>query len=311
MFKNKFLKPKFWDLSELNFFTIILLPFSIITLCVIFFKKFVNKKKFKLNTICVGNIYLGGTGKTPLVLKIDEILKKKYKTFIIKKDYDDQIDEQDLLRSKTKLIISKNRIAALKKIYNSKKNVAIFDDGLQEKSIYFDISIVCFNSQIGIGNGKLLPAGPLREQLSELKNYKAVFINGEKNTSLIKKIKIYNKKIKVFSGKYYLKNKNDFNPKLKYLAICGIGNPQNFFDLLGKNRINVKKNIIFPDHYSYKTSDINKISKIAYENNLKIVTTEKDYMKIKKFKNIKTKVAIIDLQIDHISNFRKYLFSNL
>ena len=182
---------------------------------------------------------------------------------------------------------------------------------MQEKSIYFDISIVCFNSQIGIGNGKLLPAGPLREQLSELKNYKAVFINGEKNTSLIKKIKIYNKKIKVFSGKYYLKNRNDFNPKLKYLAICGIGNPQNFFDLLGKNRINVKKNIIFPDHYSYKTSDINKISKIAYENNLKIVTTEKDYMKIKKFKNIKTKVAIIDLQIDHISNFRKYLFSNL
>ena len=76
---------------------------------------------------------------------------------------------------KTNLIVSKNRIDGLKIIDNSKK-VVIFDDGLQDKSIKYDLSIVCFNTSNGVGNGKLLPAGPLREQLNELNNYDAVFL---------------------------------------------------------------------------------------------------------------------------------------
>ena len=92
-----------------------------------------------------------------------------------------------------------------------KNSVAIFDDGLQDKSIKFNLSIVCFNSLIGVGNGRLLPAGPLRESLSELKNYDAVFINGKKNSKLLKKIKFYNKNIKIFSGQYVLKNKKNFS----------------------------------------------------------------------------------------------------
>ena len=309
MFKNKFLKPKFWDDSNFNLFSILFFPFTIITISVIFLKKFVIKHKFKVKSICVGNIYLGGTGKTQLVIKINELMRNKYKTFVIKKFYKDQIDEQNLLKNKTNLIMSKNRIEAIKKIRVSKKNVAIFDDGLQDKSIFYNLSIVCFNSQIGVGNGNLLPAGPLREKLSELKNYKAVFLNGKKNKNLIKKIKINNNKIKIFTGYYFLKNKKDFNFKQKYLAFCGIGNPNNFFDLLNHNRIKVKKNLIFPDHYDYTISDINRIKNIANENNLKIITTEKDFMKIKIFKNFDVKIAVIDLKIDQLKEFRSFLLN--
>ena len=131
----------------------------------------------------------------------------------------------------------------------------------------------------------------------------------KKNKNLIKKIKINNNKIKIFTGYYFLKNKKDFNFKQKYLAFCGIGNPNNFFDLLNHNRIKVKKNLIFPDHYDYTISDINRIKNIANENNLKIITTEKDFTKIKIFKNFDVKIAAIDLKIDRLKEFRSFLLN--
>tara|TARA_B100002051_G_scaffold271550_1_gene306483 strand:- start:3513 stop:4433 length:921 start_codon:yes stop_codon:yes gene_type:complete len=303
------LKPNFWKKNSLIVF--LLLPFTLITRLIIFFKSINISYKPNISTICVGNIYLGGTGKTQLVLKLDEILKRKYKTFVIKKYYRNQIDEQKLLAKNTNLILPSKRIDGIKKIENSIKNLAIFDDGLQDKSIKYSTSIVCFSSISGVGNGKILPAGPLREDLSKLKNYNMVFINGKKNTGLIRKIKKYNRKIKIFSGKYYLKNKKEFNSKSKYLAFCGIGTPENFFYLLQENGIKLAKKIIFPDHFNYKNSDIIKIKELASKNNLRIVTTEKDYMKVKKYKNFKTKFTNVDLNINNISNFKNFLIKNL
>ncbi len=305
----KIIKPNFWKTN--NLIVYLLWPLTIITNLILFLKKNKTVYKPKINSICIGNIYLGGTGKTSLVIKINEILKKKYKTFVIKKYYKDQIDEQKLLKKNTRLILPKNRIEGLLNIKKSKKNIAIFDDGLQDKTIDYTISIVCFNSFSSIGNGKILPAGPLRENLSELKNYSAVFINGKKNIFLEKKIRNYEKKIKIFRGKYILKNKKDFNIKSKYLAFCGIGTPESFFNLLKNNSIKVENKLVFPDHYNYNLEDVKKIKELALENNLKIVTTEKDYMKLKKYKNFKVDFTEIDLKIYKFSFFKKFLISNL
>ncbi len=303
------LKPNFWKKNNLIVFFI--WPLTLITRLIILIKNTQKPLKFNISTICVGNIYLGGTGKTQLVIKLSELLKKKYKIFEIKKNYKSQIDEQKLLNKNTNLILAKNRIDGVKKIKKSKKNVVIFDDGLQDKSIKYGMSIVCFSSISGVGNEKLLPAGPLREDLSELKNYDAVFINGKKNKNLINKIKLYNRKIKIFTGKYFLKNKKEFNPKTKYLAFCGIGTPENFFNLLKENKINVKKKIVFPDHFDYKLTDINRIKYLALKNNYKIVTTEKDFMKVNQFKNIKVKFTNVDLHINNLSMFKNFLKINL
>ena len=121
MFKIQLLKPNFWDKSKLNFYSILLIPLTFITIVINFFKKFSKKKVFRVKTICIGNIYLGGTGKTQLVLKLNEILKSKYKLFVIKKNYLDQIDEQDLLRDRTRLILSKNRAHGIQKVNKIKK----------------------------------------------------------------------------------------------------------------------------------------------------------------------------------------------
>ena len=308
-FKVKIIKPKFWDKN--NIIVFFLFPLTLITRLIILIKKSRNKYKSKIKTICVGNIYIGGTGKTQLVVTLAGLLKNKYKVFTIKKKYQNQIDEQKLLADKTNLILPDSRVNGLKQIKSSKNNIAIFDDGLQDKTIEYDLSIVCFSSISGIGNGKLLPAGPLRENLSEISKYDAVLINGEKNKILEKKIRCYNQKIKIFYSKYILKNKRNFTYKGGYLAFCGIGTPENFFNLLKENKIKVSEKIIFPDHFDYNDKDINKIKKIALSKNLKIVTTEKDFMKIKNFKNHNIKFTNVDLNIKNKLNFKKFIFNYL
>ncbi len=304
----KIFKPKFWESN--NIIAYLIWPLTLVTKIIILLKNTNNAYKAKVKSICVGNIYLGGTGKTQLVIKISEILKKKHKVFIIKKNYKNQIDEQKLIKKKTNLILAKTRFDGINKIKKNKKNLAVFDDGLQDKSLHYDIKIACFSSVSGIGNGKLLPAGPLREELSELKKYDAVFINGKKNNQLLKKIKSFNNKIKVFNGRYILKNRKSFKKNEKFLAFCGIGTPENFFNLLKESKIKVKKKIIFPDHHNYNEEDIKKLNETANKNNLKLVTTEKDNIKLYNFKKFDVKVTNVDLQIENISSFKKFLTTN-
>ena len=170
----KLKKPQFWDYKNPNFLAHLLWPLSILfqTLNSLI-KIFVTKKKFdNIKTICVGNIYIGGTGKTSLSLKIQEILEKKnIKTCFIKKNYSNQIDEQKILEKNGMLFMSNKRIIALKTALDQNYRVAIFDDGLQDMTIDYDLSFVCFNNLNWIGNGMTIPSGPLRENLENLKKY--------------------------------------------------------------------------------------------------------------------------------------------
>jgi tetraacyldisaccharide 4'-kinase len=174
----KFIKPKFWETK--NFISLILYPLSIITYLINIKKKFSTKIKFEIKTICIGNIYIGGTGKTSLAIEINELLRKKFKTVFIKKNYKNQVDEINLLSNKGKIISSTNREDALLTASKKKYQVAILDDGLQQKNINYDLKVACFNSEYALGNEYMLPAGPLRENLDIIKNYDLIFLNGEK-----------------------------------------------------------------------------------------------------------------------------------
>ena len=185
----KLKKPKFWNYSKPNLIAYLLLPFSILLQI---FKSFQKKegRNFKIKTICVGNIYLGGTGKTSLSIKINKLLaQKNIKSCFIKKFYKDQIDEQKLLSSNGKLFNSQTRLEALRQAEKENYEVAILDDGLQDKSIYHNLSFICFNNISWIGNGLTIPAGPLRDKLSVLKNYFSYHLNIHKkhiNTLYVK-----------------------------------------------------------------------------------------------------------------------------
>ena len=298
----KLTKPKFWDYQKPNFLSYILLPF---TLPIIINNFFLNSKKnIKKNSkpkkICIGNIYIGGTAKTPLTIKIYQILKNlSVKTATIRKFYRNHYDEQKMLSEKTILYCEKTRNSALNMAIQDNVDVVIFDDGLQDKEINYDLKIVCFNSIKWIGNGFLIPAGPLREKIDSVSKYDLAFLNGnEKNNSILKLLlKKYNTNIKIFESKYKAINIKQFNINEKYIIFSGIGNPENFKQTLVDNNIKITKEIIFPDHHSYTQKDIDYIRFQATNNNSKIITTEKDYMKIKSFKNDGIKYLKIELDI--------------
>ena len=299
-------------LDSLNIISIFLLPFSAITYVVNLIKNISNKKRFKIKTICVGNIYLGGTGKTPLILKINKFINKKYKTVIIKKNYKDQKDEQSILKKNGDLICLENRTDALKHAEKKNYDIALLDDGLQDKTINYDISIVCFNSSEAIGNSFLIPAGPLRERLNEIKNYDVVFLNGEKNNiKFYKTLKKINKNLKIFNSKYMPTNLKSFNLKKKYLYFCGLGNPKEFEKTLLKYKFKIEEKFIFPDHYNFTNQDIKEIKKIAKEKKLDIVTSEKDYLRLNNFNKKNIKFLKVDLKIKNLSKFESYVKSVL
>ena len=295
----KILKPKFWG-DKLNIFSILLLPISAIYLFLFFLKKKLTvSKKFEIPIICVGNIYLGGTGKTPLAIFIAKELKKESKPVIIKKFYKNQKDEQELIKNNDiKLILKDSRKLALKNALQNNFNVAILDDGFQDFSINKKINIICFNSKQLIGNGMVIPSGPLRERLSSLQRAQIVVINGEKNENFEKKLLDISRNLKIYYSKYVPANIEMFSNK-KLIAFAGIGSPDNFFNILEENNLDVRKKISFPDHYQYKKKDIDSLIEVTKESDYSLITTEKDFFRIKdlKIKNLnylKLNLEIID-----------------
>ena len=306
----KLKKPNFW--KEKNIFSYSLLPFTLIANIINFFKKINFQKNFNIKTICVGNIYIGGTGKTSLTIEINKFLSKKFKTVFVKKNYENQIDEINLLKRNGQVISRSNRINSLKEAVDKKFQVALLDDGLQQKNIKYDVKIVCFNSSEGIGNGFLLPSGPLRENLYELKKYDVAFLIGEKNNKkLISLIRSINNKIKIFKANYVPVNLNNINKNKNYFMFCGIGNPHEFINTLKKINLKIKKYKIFPDHYKMSTTEIKNIKILAKKSNLDVITTEKDYLRIDPKIRNGIKFLKVNLNINKKDKFKKFLKSKL
>ena len=295
-------KPKFWDYKKPNIYSYLLIPIAKFLQLISNLKKKSNPKKFKIKTICIGNIYLGGTGKTSLAIKINKILNKKnIKSCFIKKKYSNQNDEQKLLNNYGKLFVALNRADAIKQAEKENYDVAILDDGLQDKSILYDLSFVCFNNLNWIGNGMTIPAGPLREDINNLQYYNNIFLNGnlENLEKLKKEIYKINPNLNIYLGKYEPLNLNEFEIGKSYFLFSGIGNHQTLVSMLKNNGLKIIKDIEFPDHYEYTETDINNILIEAKNLECQIITTEKDYFRLRnnnldKFKNIKSELKIID-----------------
>ena len=308
----KFLKPKFWDNKSFSPLVILLFP---ITLCYIFFfnfkKVFTKKYNFSVPVICVGNIYLGGTSKTPVCIEIFKILKKlKRKPAFIRKKYKSFEDEINLLKQTGRVYENKKRIEAINNAIKDKSDIVILDDGFQDFSIKKKLSIICFNEKQWIGNGFVIPSGPLREKITALNEAHYVFLNGKKNTSIENQILEINNSLKIFYINYELKNINEFEKK-KVISFAGIGNPINFFDLLKKNNVNVLEEVSFPDHYNYSNKDLNDLIKKAKGSEALLLTTEKDYLRIsdeykQNIKYVKAKIKI-DNENEFVDEMKKFI----
>ena len=302
----KIFKPKFWHKKN-SLLSFLLFPLSLLLLFLINLKKILETKKtFSIPVICVGNIYIGGTGKTPLCIELAEILKKlNKKAAIIKKFYKIHDDEFKLIESKKiKLFRNPSRALSIKKALVDQFDCVILDDGFQDKSIVKDLNIICFHGEQLVGNGMTIPSGPLREPLSSLKDTQIIVINGSVNEVFEKKIKAISSDVSIYYSEYLPTNLRKFENQ-NLLAFAGIGNPNNFFNILEKNKLQVVKKISFPDHYDYSIKELNDLIDFAMKKNLKIITTEKDYFRIKHHKFLQIQCLQVKLEIKNRKKFEK------
>ena len=308
----KLLKPYFWT-KKTSFFSILLWPLSLIYQVFIYVKILITKEKiFKIPVICVGNIYLGGTGKTPLSLFLTKVFEDQgKKTSIIKKFYPEHFDEHLMIKNYTNnLFLNKDRQVALHDVEKNNFDLAILDDGFQDWSIKKNFNILCFSSNQLIGNGFTFPSGPLRERLSSLRRADAIVINGNKNVFFERTIRNISKDIEIFYSKYEPINIKEFQNK-KIFAFAGIGNPDNFFEMLIENDIDLQKKVAFPDHYELSKYEIEKIIKEASEKKLVILTSEKDFYRFKKYNFKEIRYIKIRLKIINEKKFLEKINNSL
>jgi tetraacyldisaccharide 4'-kinase len=296
-FSNIFIK--LW--YQPNCFVYFLLPLSWCYQGIIFLRHFFYRiglktiTHFKVPVIVVGNLTVGGTGKTPLVIWLANLLQKegfrpgivsrgyKAKTtsfphIVNKKDTASLVgDEAILIAQKTNcpIVIDPNRVAAVKKLLAATNcNIVISDDGLQHLALGRDLEILVIDGKRRLGNGFCLPGGPLREPKNKLNKVDFIVTNGQ---ALNGEFSMQFKVQKIYNLKNPRLHRSAINFKKETIhAVTGIGNPEKFFSLLRKLKLKIIEHP-FPDHYHFSSNDFD------FGDNLPIIMTEKDAVKCKSF----------------------------
>lgn len=245
--------------------------------------------------VIVGNLSVGGNGKTPVVVWLVEELKKRgLRVGVISRGYGSQSktypllvtentdpieggDEPVLIAKRTgvPVVISPNRQKAIELLLKQNEcDIIISDDGLQHYKLQRDLEIVVMDSERALGNGFVLPAGPLRELPSRLKTVDFVITNGGKNQ--------YSHAIMTLVPHFAINLKTKEKRLLSELktgsAIAGIGNPQRFFTMLEKLEVQLNQTQAFQDHQHFESAQLEKLSE-----NQPLFMTEKDAVKCQPF----------------------------
>lgn len=299
----KIIEPKFWwNDNPSILIKLMSLPFGILLKILIFLRNKLLKKIFLPKpVICVGNFVVGGQGKTPFVRYLRSVLEDvDKKTVVISNGYggkmkspkiiteiDKSIDcgDEALLHAKDGItVVSKNRVDALEVLDKSHFDLILLDDGFQDPSIHKDLNIVIVDTSKGIGNNLLIPFGPMRESLDFAlkKTDIVILINSinQNHQSISNVLKIW--KGLVLNAEYETYIDEDINEEI--IAFSGISNPDKFTYGLKRIGARVNKHFIFSDHENISEDDAKEIFEYSKFKNLRIVTTEKDLIKLKESK---------------------------
>lgn len=247
--------------------------------------------KLPVPVIIVGNIVVGGSGKTPLVIYLAQHLKEQgYKPGIISRGYKGKStywprqvyknsqpslvgDEAVLIARRTDcpIAVAPNRYAAAMLLLNNHKiDIIICDDGLQHKALARDIEIITIDGKHRYGNGHCLPAGPLREPAKRLQQVDIIVCNGQPQAKEFK-MEYRAHQLHSLQNANHTRVINQFSQQRAH-AIAGIGQPKNFFSYLREQGLKIIEHA-FPDHHQFTAQDI------IFDDNLPVLMTEKDAVK--------------------------------
>ena len=289
--------PSFWD--QKNALAAMLIPVSWIWRLGTFLRqKMATAGTVSLPVICVGNISIGGTGKTPLTASLCQLLRARgYNPAVLTRGYggsekgplivdaslhgtDDVGDEPLMLALNELVIVSPDRLKGAYFIQRSTEaDIIIMDDGMQNPWLAKDIVIGVFDGSAGCGNGWILPAGPLRQSFSSgVAQLSLAVINGEDETGLTARLA---DSVQVITGSLVPDPDSAADIKGKrFLAFAGIGRPSRFFKTVAACGADLVQTLAFADHHPYSDADLTRLHLDAVQNGAELVTTLKDWMRL-------------------------------
>lgn len=299
--------PAFW--SERGWISNALLPLAWLFELVGYLKQaYIKPSKFPIPVVCIGNITAGGAGKTPVALHIGAMLQEQEAgAFFLTRGYGGTLrgpirvnpskhtaqlvgDEPLLLAQVLPTIVARNRVEGARFAMQQGARMIVMDDGLQNPWIAKTVSLVVMDGKIGFGNGRLLPAGPLRERpRTALKRAHAVIVIN-RSTS----IPPMPKSLLVLTARSQLVQPEFLKGK-KIFAFCGLAYPQKFFDMLTATGAKISGTQAFADHYPYQAHDMNRLLAQSIPYDAALITTRKDYVRIPEA--FKECVAVVDMEL--------------
>ena len=242
--------------------------------------------------VCVGNITTGGTGKTPIVIAIaTELRARGLKAWCLSRGYGGHFrgpvvvepgrhtasevgDEPLLLARAAPTVVSRDRRAGAMLAQQHGAEIIVMDDGHQNFALTKDISLIVMDARGPLGNGHLLPAGPLREPMRQgLARADAVVLVGDEGAT------VPGIAVQILRAKLVPPGSDAYRDR-RVVAFAGIGQPNRFFDTLKKLGAIVIEARIFDDHHVFKAREIAELKSAARSNDAMLVTTEKDFVRL-------------------------------
>jgi tetraacyldisaccharide 4'-kinase len=270
--------------------------------------------KAKIPVICVGNVVAGGSGKTPTALALGAIaIEQGRKVGFVTRGYGGtesgivrvdvtrhsaaQVGDEALLLARIAPVwVGRDRVAAIREA-EKHSNLIILDDGLQNPNVLPDLSLLVVDGVVGFGNGQVIPAGPLREKLSQaLRRVSAVLIVGDASANLLAQLP---PQLPVLNAYLQPNMPRGVNGQQKYFAFAGIGRPQKFYDVCQAAGLNIVGTQDFADHHAFTFSEIKAVNKTAMSVGATLLTTEKDFVRIPPQFRSQVKTLPVDLVFSH------------
>ena len=293
--------PKFWKTKGL--LSTALLPLGCVYSFLSTIRTWTNTPYMaSVPVICVGNVTVGGTGKTPICMSIAKDLSKAgYKNiYITSKGYGGDIttptkvdinthtfhnvgDEPLLMAHAFNVVISKCRRSGIQHAEKLGADIIIMDDGLQNPMVHKNKTIIVIDALDGFSNGRIFPSGPLRQnKTSPLNNCDAIIITSPHKNHEINMTALG---LDAHTNKVYQAHfdiiKKPFEDRQSVVAFAGIGNPEKFYESVKLCGYPIRAKASYPDHYPYTDSDLESLHAMANKALAKLITTEKDFVRLK------------------------------
>lgn len=276
-------------------------------------RDFAKTYKATAPVICIGNVVAGGAGKTPICLSLGEYFKKRDKTPVfISYGYGGiyggplvvdphlhqaiHVGDEALLLTRTGVtVIGEDRVAAAKLATSEGADIIVMDDGFQNPYLHKDLSFLVVDGEYGLGNGRIIPAGPLREKFDDaLARADAIVLYGQDKHNLFSRVP-GNKPVLQARLAPDMRQIEKLKGR-KIMAFAGIGRPQKFYTMMRDHGLNVIATHNFPDHHYFNSSEIVLLIKEAERQGAHLVTTSKDLVRIEQ--NLQENIESIHVHVE-------------